>query len=118
VLDTGLALLTAERDFAANWEVAVIRLHLHLMAAVPDTLIARKCGAAMAEEAGTRARAVLDAGWPETSAGHRKLEELDGWLRGDGHRRNPGTTADLVAACLFAGFRDGGLAFPLPFVQN
>ena len=33
---------------------------------------------------------------------------FDRWLRADGHRRNPGTTADLVAATLFAAQRDFG----------
>jgi triphosphoribosyl-dephospho-CoA synthase len=26
--------------------------------------------------------------------------DFDRWLRADGHRRNPGTTADLIAAAL------------------
>jgi triphosphoribosyl-dephospho-CoA synthase len=34
------------------------------------------------------------------------LAELDFWLRTDGHRRNPGTTADLIAAGLFVGLRE------------
>ncbi|MFC1759755.1 triphosphoribosyl-dephospho-CoA synthase [Planctomycetota bacterium] len=29
------------------------------------------------------------------------LADLDFWLRSDGNRRNPGTTADLIAAGLF-----------------
>ena len=33
--------------------------------------------------------------------------EFDAFLRADGNRRNPGTTADLIAAILFAGLRDG-----------
>ena len=37
----------------------------------------------------------------------RALADFDFWLRSDGHRRNPGTTADLIAAALFAGLRDG-----------
>ena len=37
------------------------------------------------------------------------FRELDSWLRSDGNRRNPGTTADLVAATLFAGLRGGKL---------
>jgi triphosphoribosyl-dephospho-CoA synthase len=118
VLQTGLPLLVAEHDFSKNWETAVIRLHLHLLATTPDTLIARKCGRATAESAARQARAVLEAGWPETSAGERLLEEFDAWLRGDGHRRNPGTTADLVAACLFAGFREGRLQPPPLFAQD
>ena len=49
------------------------------------------------------------AGPLETFPAQTKLQELDEWLRADGHRRNPGTTADLVAASLFAAFREGVL---------
>ena len=35
------------------------------------------------------------------------LAEFDFWLRQDGHRRNPGTSADLVAAGLFVSLQDG-----------
>jgi len=35
------------------------------------------------------------------------LADFDFWLRSDGHRRNPGTTADLIAAALFVLLRDG-----------
>jgi triphosphoribosyl-dephospho-CoA synthase len=38
-----------------------------------------------------------------------RLAELDAWLRADGNRRNPGTTADLVAGCLSAALREGWL---------
>jgi triphosphoribosyl-dephospho-CoA synthase len=38
--------------------------------------------------------------------------ELDFWLRSDGHRRNPGTTADLIAASLFAGIHNGIITAP------
>lgn len=87
---------------------SVVGLHLSLMARLSDTLIARKCGTEVAQESAKRASAVLDAGWPGTQAGRAACEELDRWLRGDGHRRNPGTTADLVAATLFAAQRDSG----------
>jgi triphosphoribosyl-dephospho-CoA synthase len=89
-----------------NWETSVIGLHLHLMASIPDTLIARKCGAEVASESARRAAHVLEAGWPNTPAGLGACREFDAWLRSDGHRRNPGTTADLVAATLFAALRD------------
>lgn len=104
--------LAAEGRFPARWETAVIDLHLWLMAEFPDTLIARKCGRETACEASRRARAVLDAGWPKGESPSQRMAELDMWLRADGHRRNPGTTADLVAACLFAGFRDGHITPP------
>lgn len=104
-LDRGLPWLQQKWQ-AAPWEEVVIGLHLELMATVPDTLIARKCGPAVAREAADRAAGVIDAGWPESLAGATRLHELDAWLRADGHRRNPGTTADLVAASLFAVFRE------------
>jgi triphosphoribosyl-dephospho-CoA synthase len=90
----------------ADWETAVIGLHLALMASIPDTLIARKCGAEVAIESARRAAHVLEAGWPDTPAGLGACREFDAWLRSDAHRRNPGTTADLVAATLFAALRD------------
>jgi triphosphoribosyl-dephospho-CoA synthase len=97
-----------------DWERSVIGLHLSLLAAFPDSLIARKCGRAVAEEASRRAGEVLHGGWPDQSRGGESVAHFDAWLRADGHRRNPGTTADLVAATLFAVLRDGLL--PLPWV--
>jgi triphosphoribosyl-dephospho-CoA synthase len=71
-----------------------------------DTLIARKGGPAIADEAQARAQAVL--------AGQQSMDELDTWLRTDGHRRNPGTTADLVCATLFLAFVRGTLPACFP----
>lgn len=116
VLRPGLDVL-ASADFPAEWEQAVIGLHLWLMATRPDSLIARKCGEATAREAARRAQAVIDADWLKTPESIEQLQALDAWLRADGNRRNPGTTADLVAACLFAGFRDGRLERP-PFPEH
>jgi triphosphoribosyl-dephospho-CoA synthase len=31
----------------------------------------------------------------------KNWQALDKWMREEGHRRNPGTTADLIAAGLF-----------------
>jgi triphosphoribosyl-dephospho-CoA synthase len=82
------------------------------MARCPDTLIARKRGAAEAAEAARRARAVLDAGWPHAEEGRAAFADLDGWLRAEGHSRNPGATADLIAACLFVLLHEGRIALP------
>ncbi len=86
---------------------AIVHLHVRLMADLPDSLIARKCGPELAERAAEMAATVLGAGSPGEEAYSAALAELDFWLRSDGHRRNPGTTADLVAAGLFAGLREG-----------
>jgi triphosphoribosyl-dephospho-CoA synthase len=52
---------------------------------------------------------VITSGSPGGLAYQQALAELDAWLRADGHRRNPGTTADLVAAGLFVLLREGRL---------
>lgn len=106
-LNVGLPHLAGVVDFETDWERAIIELQLRLMAEYPDTLIARKCGTEVAEESARRAREVLNAGDLRTETGQRKLDDFDQWLRADGHRRNPGTTADLIAASLFAAFREG-----------
>ena len=46
--------------------------------------------------------------------GPRCCDEFDAWLRAEGHARNPGATADLVAAALFAALRDGTIELPRP----
>lgn len=106
VLEFGISSLVGWSERTGDWETAVIGLHLSLMAEFPDTLVARKCGWGPAKESAERARQVLERGWPRARVGLTALQELDGWLRADGHRRNPGTTADLVAATLFAALRD------------
>ncbi len=100
---------------AEGWAMsaAIVHAHVRQMAAQPDTLIAAKCGPDVAREASRRAGAVLAAGTPGTPAYESALAELDRWLRADGHRRNPGTSADLVAAGLFALLREGVLPWPI-----
>ena len=77
---------------------AIVRAQLRLLAAEPDSLILRKCGADLAAEVCRWAAACVahDQG---SDRSHR--EALDRWLRQDGNRRNPGTTADLIAAALY-----------------
>jgi triphosphoribosyl-dephospho-CoA synthase len=101
VFELGVPAWRRWQERGAGWETAVIGLSLNWLQAGPDTLIARKLGTAIAAEASRRAGEVLALGWPTTGDGERELREFDRWLRVDGHRRNPGTTADLVAATLF-----------------
>ena len=54
--------------------------------------------------------AVLQAGAVGSESYRRAIADLDFWLRSDHNRRNPGTTADLIVAALFAGLRDGRIA--------
>lgn len=93
--------------------LAIIHTQLNVMHAIPDSLIARKCGLEISQEAADRAGWVLEAGAPTDETYQDRLAELDFWLRSDGHRRNPGTTADLIAAALYVAIREGWLRFPL-----
>ncbi len=108
----GAGRLAAGGRFPLGWEEAVIELHLWLMAEFPDTLIGRKCGDEIVRESALRARAVLNAGWPDGELAAGRMAELDAWLRADGNRRNPGTTADIVAGCLFAALRESWIEAP------
>ena len=94
VFESGLPLLRDALSDGASTLDAIVSLYVGLLATHPDTLIARKAGADAAAAVSRAARAVRD--------GSRTLEQLDAELRRDGHRRNPGTTADLVAATLLA----------------
>jgi triphosphoribosyl-dephospho-CoA synthase len=86
---------------------AIVHAQMTIMSRFPDSLIARKCGAETAQRAADHAAEVLRAGTPNDDPFWQAAADLDFWLRSDGHRRNPGTTADLIAAGLFAMLRDG-----------
>lgn len=104
-------------DLTVNWPLCdrIVLAHLRQMARLADTLILRKCGKALAEESQRRAAAVLQAELPFPAAA---FAEFDRWLRADGHRRNPGASADLIAAGLFAALRDGRIAPPFPWATE
>jgi triphosphoribosyl-dephospho-CoA synthase len=85
---------------------AIVHTHVQLMAEFPDTLIVRKAGREIAERAAVLARQVMEAEQVGDDVYHRALADFDFWLRSDGRKRNPGTTADLIAAGLFIGLRD------------
>lgn len=101
----------------AGWSLAdtIVYAQLQLMHEFPDSLIARKCGLDVARQAAARAGKTLSAGAPGDENYYRAIVDFDFWLRADGHRRNPGTSADLVAAGLFAALRDGAIELPLRF---
>ena len=94
------------------WEAALIRFQIKLLADAPDSLVVRKCGTDVAGELQRRAIEVDRLDWPARRSSWTALRDLDLWLRGDGNRRNPGTTADLIAATTFAAIRDGHLIPP------
>ena len=96
----------------------IVHAHLKQMAREPDTLIMRKCGIEVATQSSRMARQVLDAGWPGTRQGRELFATFDAWLRSDGHRRNPGTTADLIAAGLFVAMREKQLSADIQWLAE
>jgi triphosphoribosyl-dephospho-CoA synthase len=112
ILEDGVPSLMKGLEETKSIEGAIMYCHLDLMAKHPDSLIARKRGEAEATRASRKAKEVLDEGWPNERTGCTALAELDGWLRAEGHSRNPGTTADLVTACLFVALREGRITLP------
>jgi triphosphoribosyl-dephospho-CoA synthase len=101
----------------AGWALAdaIVRVQLELLSREPDSLIVRKCGPVVGRQASDWAAELLALGAPGDEAYHAGLADFDFWLRADGHRRNPGTTADLIAAALFALVRAGVLRPPARF---
>jgi len=96
---------------------AIIHTQLRLMNEIPDSLIARKCGNAIAQQASQRASLVLKSA-VGSQAYMNGLADLDFWLRSDANRRNPGTTADLLTAGLFLALRYELIKAPFEFMPR
>ncbi len=112
LFETVVPWIRAAVDAGPDLPAAIVHVHVQLMACFPDSLIARRCGPEIAQQSAVRAQRVLDSGKPGDDAYDFGLSDLDFWLRADGHRRNPGTTADLVAAGLFVALREGIIKSP------
>jgi len=96
---------------------AIVYAYLTVLAKHPDSLIARKCGSDTAKRASDHAAQILDSAVPTDHVWHRLLADFDFWLRSDGHRRNPGTTADLITAGLFVTLWEGQLRPPFQWIE-
>jgi len=108
------ALLPLERALGDGQplETAIISSYLNVLAGHPDSLIVRKHGLAAARSVSYRAARLLDARWPDCAEAEAGCHEFDTWLRHPSRRFNPGTSADLVTAALFALLRDGTIDLP------
>jgi triphosphoribosyl-dephospho-CoA synthase len=97
---------------------AIVRGFLELLCDQPDTLIARKCGAETAASVSRGAAEVLAVAASGEDVFQAVLADFDFWLRSDGNRLNPGTTADIVAAALFVLLRERRLDWPVRFYRT
>jgi len=113
VLSCAAPWIREQFDVGQSLGPAVRHAFIRLMHEFPDSLIGRKCGVDVAADSARRAGQVLSAGPAGSEPYEQEMGNLDFWLRCDGHRRNPGTTADLIAAGLFVLLRDGIIRFPV-----
>jgi triphosphoribosyl-dephospho-CoA synthase len=111
VLGNGLEWLEEAQRTIESSADQITWLAVRFLAEYGDSLIARKCGLPMSELVQQKAQELLHSGWPHRLGSPAGLAELDGFLRADGNRRNPGTTADFIAAVIFAGLREGRIDY-------
>jgi len=104
---TGAPALERARRDGLYWQDAIVETFLTLLAAAPDTHIARRGGTAMADDVSRQARSTIAAGGVRSAAGREAIERMDRGLRDARHIGNPGTTADLTAAAIFVALLGG-----------
>lgn len=114
IFDRLLPWLEEELQVANSPLQAIVNLQVRCLSWQPDGLILRKCGFDQAVKVQQLAAELwrahemefFDRRTREFREGNQsvwldRLAKFDGYLRADGNRRNPGTTADLIAATLF-----------------
>lgn len=115
VFDFGVPTFLAAFERYGCVEAAAIDSQLQWLAAYPDSLISRKNSPPVAADVQRRAAEVQRLGGIGTPEGRRAGVALDRHLRSDGNRLNPGTTADLITACLFVALRERKVTPSAPF---
>jgi triphosphoribosyl-dephospho-CoA synthase len=106
--ELGTPTLATALEEGLSWNAAVVEVFLTLLAASPDTHIARRAGASRAAEVSALAGRVLAAGGPRSAEGRQALDAMDAALRDAANAANPGATADLTAAAIFVVLAMGG----------
>ena len=108
--EKGVPALLGARADGLGLSEAIVETYLTLLAAGPDTHIVRRGGDALAQRASGFAADALAAGGVRSDGGRRAIDAMDAALRDPRNLANPGTTADLTAATLFAALLAGGWA--------
>jgi triphosphoribosyl-dephospho-CoA synthase len=105
---TAVPALERARHDGLPWDDAVVETFLTLLAAAPDTHIARRSGKSLAHQVTARAQRVLAEGGVRSEAGRRAIDDMDLAQRDERNSGNPGTTADVTAAAIFVVLLGGG----------
>lgn len=118
VFDFGVPAFVASLTRFGCVEAAIIDSQFGWLAKYPDSLIARKNGLTIAEDVQRLAEEVQQLGGIATPEGRAAGVTLDKYLRSDGNKLNPGTTADLITACLFVALRENKVKPSAPFLWD
>ncbi len=84
---TGVPALEQSRGAGLSWDDAIVETFLTLLAAAPDTHVARRGGTALAAEVSRRARTALAAGGVRSEAGRQRHRRT--WIAGCATRATP-----------------------------
>ena len=113
VFDEVVPLLEVGQQQFDSINQAIIYAHVSMIARHGDSLIKRKCGDDDCEHARMLATKALENLVAGDNAGYLQgLSNLDFWMRSDGNRRNPGTTADLITAGIFTAIINERISAP------
>jgi triphosphoribosyl-dephospho-CoA synthase len=105
--ETAVPALLRARSDRLSWDDVVVETFMTVLAASPDTHVARRGGPELAAEISQRAADVLRAGGVRSDEGRKALGYFDHSLRDPRNIGNPGTTADLTAAAIFVALLQG-----------
>ncbi|MFW9918715.1 MAG: triphosphoribosyl-dephospho-CoA synthase [Candidatus Thorarchaeota archaeon] len=86
-------------DDLEDLEEGIVRTFLWLLSKQPDGLIIKKVGLDKAKEIQSYAQKIVES-TQEVGEISSLLADLDGILRSDGNRLNPGTTADIISLAI------------------
>ncbi len=100
--------LTANLESGLTVREAIVQTFLKILYLYPDSHIARKTSPEIALKISEKAGKALTKGGLLKPAGRRAVYDFDHYLRTDGNKLNPGTTADLITAALFVYFLRNG----------
>ena len=96
-------------------ERAILEMQLYMLFRNGDDLVRRKLG----DDSGISHLAAIEIlNGLDSPKGRNAFLEFDAFLRADNHVRNPGTTADLIAAALYVALREGHIPVDAPFTWD
>jgi triphosphoribosyl-dephospho-CoA synthase len=101
--------------FHCSIERAIVESQISFLVVWKDSLIARKRGEAEADRV---REAALQIPVVKDTIDRQAYLKFDAWLRAENHARNPGATADLIAAALFVALREKQIAPTAPFTWD